>query len=98
MTLNILMRSSFPTVLQSPINCGAVVMIEVLIIIPVVSLFTKKPNENEVEDMFLCYENKVLVPATIKLSTIAELINVSVLFLNLVFILPEYLEIFPFIT
>ncbi len=63
MTLNMLMRSSFPTVLQSPINCGAVVMIAGLIIIPVVSLFTKKPNENEVEDMFLCYENKVLVPA-----------------------------------
>ncbi len=62
MLANMLVRSSFPTLLQSPINAGAFCMIAGLIIIPVVSLFTPKPDQKVVDDAFACYEEKVLVP------------------------------------
>ena len=63
MILNMLMRSSFPAVLQSPINCGAVAMVGGLIIVPIVSLITPKMNSSEVDKMFECYEQQVLVSA-----------------------------------
>lgn len=63
MTLNMFFRSAFPTVLQSPINCGAFAMIAGLILVPLVSLFTKKPDEKTVDDMFECYEQTVVVAA-----------------------------------
>ena len=63
MTLNMLARSTFPAILQSPINCGAFVMILGLVVVPIVSLFTKKPDKDAVEKMFSCYEQKVSVPA-----------------------------------
>lgn len=59
MTLNLLFRSSFPALLQSPINAGAVTMLAGLVIVPVVSLFTKKLPKEQVESMFLCYEKRV---------------------------------------
>jgi SSS family solute:Na+ symporter len=62
MLANMLVRSSFPALLQSPINAGAFCMIAGLIIIPVVSLFTPKPDQKVVDDAFACYEEKVLVP------------------------------------
>ncbi len=61
MLANIFFRSSFPALLQSPINCGAFCMIAGLVIVPVVSLFSKKPDEAFVEDAFACYTRKVLV-------------------------------------
>ncbi len=61
MVLNLLVRSSFPTILQSPINAGAFAMIAGLVIVPVVSLFTKKPNSDLVEETFACYNKKVEV-------------------------------------
>ncbi|MDO4620910.1 MAG: sodium/solute symporter [Lachnospiraceae bacterium] len=61
MLLNIFIRPSFPKLLQSPINCGAFCMIAGLIIVPVVSLFTKKPDKQLVDDAFASYEKKVLV-------------------------------------
>jgi len=61
MVANIFVRSSFPTLLQSPINAGAFCMLAGLIIVPVVSLFTRKPDQSLVEDAFSCYERKVLV-------------------------------------
>jgi SSS family solute:Na+ symporter len=63
MILNMLFRTSFPAVLQSPINCGAVSMIGGLILVPLVSLITKKMNLNTVNEMFACYETKVTVSA-----------------------------------
>ena len=63
MTLNMLFRSAFPTVLQSPINCGAFAMIAGLILVPLVSLFTKKPEKTAVDEMFSCYEQTVVVAA-----------------------------------
>ena len=61
MILNIFFRSSFPAILASPINCGAFCMIAGLIIVPVVSAFTKKPDATLVEDAFRSYSQKVLV-------------------------------------
>ena len=62
MLANMFVRSSFPTLLQSPINAGAFCMIAGLVIVPVVSAFTKKPDAAIVEDAFACYSEKVLVP------------------------------------
>lgn len=61
MTLNIFFRSSFPKILQSPINAGAFVMLAGLVIVPVVSAFTKAPEKNKVDSTFSCYEQKVTV-------------------------------------
>jgi SSS family solute:Na+ symporter len=61
MTANIFVRSSFPAMLQSPINAGAFCMLAGLVIVPVVSLFTPKPDKKLVDDAFSCYEEKVLV-------------------------------------
>ena len=58
---NLAARASFPRILQSPINCGAFCMLAGLVIVPVVSLLTKKPDAKLVEDAFACYEEKVLV-------------------------------------
>ena len=61
MIANMLWRSSFPTVLQSPINAGAFCMLAGLAIVPVVSLFTKSPDREEIEKIFSCYDRKVVV-------------------------------------
>ena len=72
MILNMLFRSHFPTVLQSPINAGAFCMIAGLIIVPIVSLITPKPDAKLVEDAFACYNTKVSVPQYEALSDDAE--------------------------
>ncbi|MBQ7777436.1 MAG: sodium:solute symporter [Oscillibacter sp.] len=61
MLANVVVKSSFPVLLQSPINAGAFCMIAGLIIVPVVSLFTAKPDKALVDDAFSCYDKKVLV-------------------------------------
>ena len=66
MTLNFISNTwqlfSFPQALQSPVNCGAAAMIGGLILVPVVSLITKKPDQERVEEIFSCYEATVTVP------------------------------------
>ena len=62
MLLNMIVRSSFPAIIQSPINCGAVAMLAGLVIVPVVSAFTKKPDTQLVEDAFACYNKTTEVP------------------------------------
>lgn len=64
MILNMLFRSSFPTVIQSPINCGVVAMLMGFVIVPVVSAFTKKPEKEFIDDVFECYEETVNVHKT----------------------------------
>ncbi len=59
MLLNLFARPIFPVILQSPINCGAFAMLAGLVIVPLVSLFTKKPDKTLVEESFACYEKKV---------------------------------------
>ena len=61
MVLNIFLRDSFPPILQSPINSGAVVMLAGLVIVPVVSLFTKKPEKKLVDEAFACYDKETKV-------------------------------------
>lgn len=61
MIANIFFRDSFPAIMQSPINCGAIAMLAGLIIVPVVSLFTPKPDQKLVDNAFACYELKTEV-------------------------------------
>ena len=61
MLANIFIKSSFPVVLQSPINAGAFCMIAGLIIVPVVSLITPKLPQQHLDQVFSCYDRKVLV-------------------------------------
>ena len=62
MLANMFFKSSFPAVLQSPINCGAFAMLGGMVIVPIVSAFTKKPSKEEVNSVFSCYDKKVLAP------------------------------------
>jgi len=61
MTANIFFKASFPTIMQSPINCGAIAMLAGLVIVPVVSIFTKKPDKELVDNAFACYEKEATV-------------------------------------
>ncbi|MCL2044068.1 MAG: sodium:solute symporter [Treponema sp.] len=61
MTLNIFFRSTFPALLQSPINAGAFTMLAGLIIVPAVSLISKAPDKNTVDQCFSCYDEVVSV-------------------------------------
>ena len=63
MVLNMLIRPSFPTILQSPINCGVIAMLAGFVIVPIVSLITPKLGKEKVDSMFNCYEVKVSAPA-----------------------------------
>ena len=62
MVLNMVCKPLFPVLLQSPINCGAFAMLAGLVIVPVVSLFTKKPDQNIVNKAFDCYNVTSPVP------------------------------------
>ena len=61
MIANMLFRNSFPTIIQSPINAGAFAMLAGLIIVPVVSLLSPKPQKEHIESCFSCYEETVTV-------------------------------------
>lgn len=61
MIANIFFKSYFPVILQSPINCGAIAMLAGLVIVPVVSLVTPKPDKDLVENAFACYEKETKV-------------------------------------
>ncbi len=52
MIANLLFRSLFPTILQSPINCGAFAMLSGLVIFPIISMLTKRPSENVINASF----------------------------------------------
>ena len=61
MIANIFVRTSFPALLQSPINAGAFCMLAGFVIVPVVSLVTPKPDKQFLEDAFNCYTKTVTV-------------------------------------
>lgn len=63
MILNMLFKGMFPAILQSPINCGVIAMVGGLILVPVVSWITPKPDKEKVEEIFKCYSRKVTVDA-----------------------------------
>ena len=64
MLANIVATSYFPVILQSPINAGAFCMLAGLLIVPVVSLFTKAPAKEHLDHVFSCYERTVQVKVT----------------------------------
>ena len=66
MTANMLCRASFPTLLQSPINCGAFAMLAGLVIVPLVSLVTPKLKIEGLDDMFVTAEDESHLEEEIK--------------------------------
>lgn len=61
MIVNMVSRESLPVIIQSPINCGAIAMLAGLVIVPVVSLLTPKPDQNFTDEIFACYEKDTTV-------------------------------------
>ena len=61
MLANIVCKPLFPALLQSPINAGAFCMIAGMVITPVVSLLTKKPDNALIQQVFACYDKTVVV-------------------------------------
>ena len=61
MVLNMLCPKIFPSFLASPINCGAFAMFASMIIVPLVSAFTKVGDKERVDEIFTCYDEKVCV-------------------------------------
>lgn len=59
--VGITVSNMFLHYIASPINAGAIAMIVVLIIVPIVSLITPKMNKKQVDDIFECYEEKVTI-------------------------------------
>ncbi|MGI5969693.1 MAG: sodium:solute symporter family protein [Lachnospiraceae bacterium] len=67
-TLGILKLPLFAGNLASPINAGAFTMIAGLIIVPIVSLITKKPDSKEMDELFDVFEEQVTVKRRTALS------------------------------
>ncbi len=57
MIANMLFRSSFPVLLQSPINAGACAMLVGIIAVPIISLITPKMKKEKVEEIFSCFKD-----------------------------------------
>ncbi len=74
MTLNMFIGKQLATVnaffkfVTSPINLGAIVMLFGFVIVIVISLLTKKPKAEVVDNAFACYSKKVTVVAGAVLS------------------------------
>ena len=54
-------RDAMPAFLKSPINTGALAMIGGLVIVPIVNLFSRKPQKELVDGAFACYEKTTVV-------------------------------------
>jgi SSS family solute:Na+ symporter len=66
MLINLFCRNYLPTLLKSPINAGVIAMFAGLILVPVISLLSKKPegdDKERIDKIFNCYSKKVYVPA-----------------------------------
>ena len=64
MIYNMLLRTTLPAIMQSPINCGVIAMLAGFIIVPIVSLCTKAPDKAIVDDAFASYDTRVTVRAS----------------------------------
>ena len=62
MIVDMLVPAILPEIMRSPINCGAIAMLAGLVIVPVVSLVTPKPDKQLVDETFACYEKDTVVP------------------------------------
>ncbi len=63
MIANIFFGSYFPAILRSPINAGTFCMLAGLVIVPVISIITKAPDKEYINNIFNCYDRKVVVSA-----------------------------------
>ncbi len=61
MIIDMIAPQMLPEIMRSPINCGAIVMLWGLVIVPIVSLFTPKPEKELVESTFACYDKTTVV-------------------------------------
>ena len=61
---NIFATQAGKPIIASPINAGAATMIAGLIIVPIVSLITPKPDQEKVNEIFTCYDKTVTVKET----------------------------------
>jgi len=68
-SLNVLPATSLPSLIRHPINAGAFAMIAGLVIVPVVSWLTRRPEKQYVESCFSCYEEMVTVKVSRDLGT-----------------------------
>lgn len=59
--VGITVSNIFLKYIASPINAGAIAMVAGLIVVPLVSLVTPKMKEEEVNEIFTCLEEKVVV-------------------------------------
>ena len=60
-TGNMILGMAGKAIFASPINCGAAAMILSLIIVPVVSMITAKPDAEKMDAVFGCYDEKIEV-------------------------------------
>ena len=61
MIVDMAIPSILPAFMQSPINCGSIAMLAGLVIVPVISLLTPKPEESFVDEVFSCYKKTNVV-------------------------------------
>ena len=61
MLLDMLAPACLPEIMRSPINCGSIAMLAGLVIVPVVRLFTPKPDKTLVDETFACYDKTNVV-------------------------------------
>ena len=59
--VGITVSNMFIGYIASPINAGAIAMIAGLIIVPIVSALSPKPDTGEVDQIFECYDEKVVI-------------------------------------
>ena len=75
MLLNVVANSIYPPILRSPINTGAFCMFAGLILVPIVSIFTKKLPKPFTDTVFSCYNHKIIVPVTDSIGSAVELVS-----------------------
>ena len=61
MIINMVAKGILPSFLQSSINCGAFAMLAGFVIVPIVSLLTKKPDKEHVDSCFESYDKTHVV-------------------------------------
>ncbi len=72
MIANMVAKNLFPAILQSPINAGAFAMLSGLVLVPVVSIFTRSPDRKLVDNAFSCYEKETVVKQSVALGEKGE--------------------------
>lgn len=67
MLVDMLAPACLPAIMRSPINCGSIAMLAGLVIVPIVSLVTPKPDKKLVDETFECYNKATTVTQKVAL-------------------------------